>query len=491
MDAHTARVAEISRQVKEFYEQKVPFRIYHGSTNSTRPTVRTRSTAVDVSGLKNVLSVDTASQTAIVEPNVPMDALVAATLPHGLLPPVVPEFPGITVGGGFAGTAGESSSFKHGFLDSTVCKIELVLANGEVMIADKFVNEDLFYGTAGTLGTLGVLTLFHVRLVDASSFVEVAYHRVNSFSHACEKITEVVSLELDYDFVDGIMYAPNRGAIITGRFASTLPTGTSSQRFTRRGDPWFYMHAERQLAKSTADQPIVDYVPVVDYLFRYDRGGFWVGKFAFDYFHLPFCAFLRYALDQFLKTRSMYHALHTSGLTDKYIVQDVAIPLTAAATFLKGVDEDFSIYPLWLCPLKFGRMGLRHRNLKPETHPMLLNVGIWAPGPEDVNEREAMNRRLEEAVAGMGGTKWLYAQTYYTEEEFWRIYDHENYVQLREKYGATGLPDVYAKVKKLAPAAEPTSAARRAGKKVKGFWVFPGLYGLFRSRIEKDYIMSG
>ena len=56
--------------------------------------------------------------TALVEPNVPMDTLVRETLRYGLLPPVVPEFPGITAGGGFAGTAAESGSFKYGFLES-------------------------------------------------------------------------------------------------------------------------------------------------------------------------------------------------------------------------------------------------------------------------------------------------------------------------------------------------------------------------------------
>src|ERR1700753_3510488 len=99
MEEHKARVEKISDQVKKFYTEKKPFRIYHGSTNSTRPTVRTRSTAVDVSGMTNVLSVDHTKHVAVVEPNVPMDALIAATLPYGLLPPVVPEFPGITVGG--------------------------------------------------------------------------------------------------------------------------------------------------------------------------------------------------------------------------------------------------------------------------------------------------------------------------------------------------------------------------------------------------------
>jgi hypothetical protein len=438
--------------------------------------------------MTSVVAVDTATRMAVVEPNVPMDALIEATLPHGLLPPVVPEFPGITVGGGFAGTAGESSSFKFGFLDTIVDRIEVVCADGEVLIADKTLNEDLFYGMAGTLGTLGVLTLLHVRLIPAKSHIELAYHPVTSFTGACAKIQEVIMPNAAHDFVDGIMFSKTKGAIITGRFSDVPSTG-SVVRFTRRQDPWFYLHADKTVSQGTPEKPAVEYVPVRDYLFRYDRGGFWVGKFAFEYFHLPFCFLLRYVFDKFLHTRVMYHSLHASGLADNYIIQDVAVPMPAAAAFLKSLDEDFGIYPLWLCPLKFGRMGLRHKRMNPEAHPTLLNIGIWAPGPKDVKGRDAANRSIEANVMELNGTKWLYAQTYYTEEEFWQIYDRPQYETLREKFQATHLPDVYAKVKKTSATHEPKGVARRAKTRIGRFWVFPGLYGLIRTKIEKDYIL--
>lgn len=46
---------------------------------------------VDTSSLKHVISVDLDRKTALVEPNVAMDELVAATLEYGLVPPVVME----------------------------------------------------------------------------------------------------------------------------------------------------------------------------------------------------------------------------------------------------------------------------------------------------------------------------------------------------------------------------------------------------------------
>jgi FAD/FMN-containing dehydrogenase len=92
MDSHDRAVKGIAAKIRKFHARQEPFRIYHGSTNSTRPSQYRRSSMVDTSGLLNVLKVDTGSKTALVEPNVPMDSLVEATLQHGLLPPVVMEF---------------------------------------------------------------------------------------------------------------------------------------------------------------------------------------------------------------------------------------------------------------------------------------------------------------------------------------------------------------------------------------------------------------
>src|SRR6201996_7218749 len=196
---HGAAVTGISKQVADFHSRKVPFRIFHGNTNSTRLSERTRGATVDISLLNNVLSVSPSKRTCLVEPNVPMDKLVEATLQHGLVPPVVPEFPGITVGGGFAGTAGESSSFKHAFFDKAVTWLEVILADGEVVAASATEKSDLFHGMAGTFGTLGVATLFEMRLIPATQFVELEYTRVGNIEHAKEVIKQATR-QGDVDF---------------------------------------------------------------------------------------------------------------------------------------------------------------------------------------------------------------------------------------------------------------------------------------------------
>ena len=44
---------------------------------------------VDISNLNQILEINTQAKYALVEPNVPMDALVEGTLHHGMVPPVV------------------------------------------------------------------------------------------------------------------------------------------------------------------------------------------------------------------------------------------------------------------------------------------------------------------------------------------------------------------------------------------------------------------
>lgn len=291
MEDHDERVIEVAARVKEFYDKGVPFRLYHGNTNSTRPSVRTSSNSLDVSHMNHVISVNQQEMTCLVEPNVAMDALVEATLQCDLVPPVVPEFPGITVGGAFAGTAGESSSFRHGFFDATVNWCTVILADGRILRASKTENADLFEGLKGTFGTLGVGVLFEVKLIRATKFVELSYLPVSdSISHAKELIESACHKPAgEVDFVDGIMFSKETGVVIVGRLVDSNEHGLPVVSFHKAWDEWYYLHAKnvltaaQQNARTTTDKsqiskPYTELVPLKSYLFRYDRGAFWTGR---------------------------------------------------------------------------------------------------------------------------------------------------------------------------------------------------------------------
>lgn len=82
MERHKQAVGDIAESVRRFFKEKKQYRIFHGSSNSTRP--RPECNFVDISILSNILVVDAESRTVLLEPNVAMDKLVEATLQYGL-----------------------------------------------------------------------------------------------------------------------------------------------------------------------------------------------------------------------------------------------------------------------------------------------------------------------------------------------------------------------------------------------------------------------
>jgi len=211
-----------------------------------------------------------------------------------------------------------------------------------------------------------------------------------------------------------------------------------------------------------------------------------MGKLGCQYFHLPFTKTTRTLLDSLFHTREMYAALHASKMQEHHIVEDLAVPFRNMVSFLDYLEDDFSIYPLWLCPLRYQATGLVVKHL-PKTE-LLLNVGVWGPwGKKHTSFKEA-NLALEAKVKDLKGVKWLYAQCFYTIEEFWDIYDYGVYQRLREKYAATYLPDVYCKVM---PASRkmPASFFAKLWDMIFGFWLVGGLYGLFQAWRRANYVL--
>lgn len=532
MDRHRAVVQTVASAVRQFYQAREPYRIFHGSSNSTRPAAvgHGRSRLVDISALRHVLRVDAQARTALVEPNVPMDALVATTLRHGLVPPVVMEFPGITAGGGFAGTAGESSSFRHGFFDDTVRSVEMVLPDGEVVVARRPEDgagaagaatpaaasaagavvdgaaarddyADLFRGAAGAVGTLGITTLLELNLVEAKRFVRTRYRRTRSVAEAIAAVREATDPAAGNDYVDGILFSRDHGVVVTGRMTDDKPAAAPVQTFSRAWDPWFYLHVEARTKDAGAgadDAPVEEYIPLAEYLFRYDRAGFWVGRAGWRYFGgvVPFNRLTRWFLDDFVHTRMLYRALHGSGESARFVVQDIAVPFATAERLVDYTADELGIWPLWLCPLRRRAPPTFHphtttpgadaRRGGEEEDDMMLNVGVWGWGPAGHDEFVRANRALEARVAALGGMKWLYAHTYYEEREFWDAYGGRAwYDALRHKYKAdeAGLPTVYDKVR---VDLDKVRAQRRG---LKGVRPFGGLYGIWKSIQSKDYLL--
>jgi len=437
MKDHLLLVGEVREQVKKFYKEKKQARIYRGGTHSTRPLNFKRDEVIDVTKLKHVIEINAVERYAVVEPNVSMGDLVHACLKHGMIPPVVMEFPEITVGGAIQGGAGESSSFKYGLFHDICLEYEIILGNGDIVTASKDQDPDLYFGTAGSYGSLGVITLVKLKLISAKKFVELTYSRTDSFEQTLSAIE--FSRTKGVDFLDGIVFSKDRSVIMEGKLTDEEKYPIAN--FSRSKDEWFYLHAER---KTGGQREYTETIPLKEYLFRYDRGAFWMGSFSFDVFKISFNRLTRYIFNVFLNTKTLYRSLHAAGFAQEYVIQDFCLPAGTSLKFLESSDKSMAIYPIWLCPLKVETRSRLSSNYLDAASA--LNIGIYGL-PKESKDLISLNKVLERTVKDFGGRKCLYAHAYYDQKEFWDIYDHEYYVSMRNTYHATStFPDIYEKV---------------------------------------------
>lgn len=342
MDTHKFDVRELAKEVQSFSERGRAFRIHHGATHSFRAMHDPRA-VIHTTHLHHILDINPRSRFALVEPNVTVEKLAKETLKHGLLPPVVPSFPGTTVVGNFAGTAGGSTSFKHGFFDKSVLWLEVILCDGTITRASRTRNSELFYGMVGSLGTLGVITLLQIQLVPTTKWVELSYEPVQSTEEALSTLEECAQ-DSKIDFVEAIIYGPRAdvfGMVAVGRLRDKDEHHTAT--FSGPNDDWFYQHVLKI-------GPTIQSISIMDYLFRHDRGSFSLGGQCFG--RVASNNWTRWATDTATRSEALAQTIQSLHWADHLIIQDLVVPRETALEMLEFVENDLQLYPLLMYPVR-------------------------------------------------------------------------------------------------------------------------------------------
>ena len=444
-------ISELQKQIRESREV-IALHYQQGNSNTTRSKVYKRGCkSLSCHGLDQVLRVDREKKCAQVLSRVTMEALVRSTLPYGLIPPVLPEFKGITVGGAIMGAAAESGSHQWGIFHDTCSEVQLIDGAGNLITANPIQNRSLFYGISGSYGSLGMLAGAEIELISVLPSVLLRYYPFQDSHEALEKMMGLVG---HIDFLDGILFGPHHGVVITGEMICE-PSHPSSLQ-------WFAGHA----------QGITTYheekMPLFDYLFRYDEGAFWMGSLLFKPgFLARYCwqgllkcpatqnhfsnreitrfksfsypaMWMRKLARPLMSSKRLWSLLHCAEtwIQDRLLIQDCLIPTPQAHRFLTEILRDPGIYPIWLCPLK-GTDTPQH--FAPHVgHPSFINFGLYGT-PAYSAPMEHILKTLEARTHTYGGRKVLYSHSAYTEEDFWKIYSRQEYEQLRLQTYAQGV----------------------------------------------------
>ena len=118
-----------------------------------------------------------------------------------------------------------------------------------------------------------------------------------------------------------------------------------------------------------------------------------------------------------------------------------------AAALLDFFLREIPIEPIWVCPLRQRDPSVEWPLYTFTPGTQYVNFGFWsavdlAPGEADGTH----NRLIEAKVGELGGRKSLYSTSFYSAEEFWRLYNGPVYDIVKKSYDPGGrLLDLYAK----------------------------------------------
>ena len=263
---HEQRVARIAGQVADRAARGAKVHITKKSVHHVVPLPGDRRFAnepIDISALCNLLSIDAEALTCTCEPGVSFRELVRTTLPLGLIPTVVPELEGITVGGAVAGCSVEAMSYRYGGFHDSCLEYELISGEGDVLSCSPTEDEELFHMIHGSYGTLGILSKITFKLIRALPFVRLEYRHLGSYEEFHQQLSELCNSDA-YDFIDGIIHSPRQHTLCLGKWADDPPYVSD---YTR--EEIFY--------KSTARRT-EDYLSTEEYCFRYDTECHWLSR---------------------------------------------------------------------------------------------------------------------------------------------------------------------------------------------------------------------
>ena len=413
-----------------------PVRLRKRTSNLFRPRAATHAPGLDVGGLAGVIAVDAQARTADVQGMCTYEDLVDATLPHGLIPLVVPQLRTITLGGAVTGLGIESTSFRNGLPHESVLEMDVFTGAGEVVTATA-TNEhaELFRTFPNSYGSLGYATRLRIELEPVSADVALRHVRftdTDALQRAIAEITDTREWQGErVDGMDGVAFAPGELYLTLARW--TDEAGATSD------------YTGQRIYYRSIQQRSTDLLTTYDYLWRWDTDWFWCSG-AFGVQH----PVVRRLWPRRFKRSDVYHKL--VGLDLRYaviarldrragrpkrerVIQDIEVPVDRLGEFLDWFDDEIGMRPVWLCPLRLRESSPTWPSYPLQPGVTYVNAGFWGAVHVGADaDRGPLNRAIEARVHELDGHKSLYSESFYDPATFDALYDGANLAAVKKRY---------------------------------------------------------
>lgn len=180
-------------------------------------------------------------------------------------------FNNFCVGGGV-----ESSSFKHGLFHEICLTIYILCGDGNIIRCNREENKckDLYGSLPGSHGTLGTVLCAEVECIAAKPMVRVQIYSFQNDMEAGIQMIRTLCSNPDVDFVEALQYPSGLTAVMAATMVDDASEDSPFFQPDKQSEQWFYEYIE----SASQRQQRHFHIPIKSYLFRYDRGAFWMAR---------------------------------------------------------------------------------------------------------------------------------------------------------------------------------------------------------------------
>ena len=195
-----------------------------------------------------------------------------------------------------------------------------------------------------------------------------------------------------------------------------------------------------------------DFMSTYDYCWRWDADSFW-GISGISFLRNKWIRkiFGRIILNgHVLKTMQKILKLMNIIKQDpnkERVVQDLGVPHENVNEFYNWINdqESFSIYPLWICPVKPKESDTYLWSYNKDK--LYFDIGVFGSYKSNKAKSFDFNKRIEKKLLELDGNKCFYSDTFFDYDDFKKLINIDKFKEIKNKYdNEYKFGDLYTKV---------------------------------------------
>ena len=170
----------------------------------------------------------------------------------------------------------ESSSFKHGLFHESCRTVYILCGDGNIIRSNRGdeIYKDLYGSLPGSHGTLGTVLCAEVECMAAKPIVHVQIYPFQDETEAGLQMIQTLCANPNVDFVEALQYPSGLMAVMAASMVDGASDDSPIFHPDKQSEQWFYEYIESACQRKQRHV----HISIKSYLFRYDRGAFWMAR---------------------------------------------------------------------------------------------------------------------------------------------------------------------------------------------------------------------